>query len=84
VPGAVAEIARESGAELLRGDYCALAQAGLGEPAAVAAATDATLLDALGGDRAKMAIVRAAAQTVAAKRADAVRATAPVLDAYVA
>jgi len=84
VPGAVAEIAREAGAELLRGDYCALAQAGLGEPAAVAAASDATLLNALGGDRAKMAIVRAAAQTVAAKRADAARATAPVLDAYVA
>jgi hypothetical protein len=48
------------------------------------AATDATLLDALGGDRTKMAIVRAAAQTVAAKRADTARATAPVLDAYVA
>jgi hypothetical protein len=66
VPGAVADIAREAGADLLRGDYCALANAGLGEPSAIAASDEATLLAAVAGDRNKVTIVRTAAERVAA------------------
>jgi hypothetical protein len=83
VPGAVADIAREAGADLLRGDYCALAQAGLGEPSTVAATDDATLLAAVGGDRNKVVIVRTAAERVAARRAEAAKASTPILAAYV-
>ncbi|MER2508262.1 MAG: DEAD/DEAH box helicase [Amaricoccus sp.] len=84
VPSAVTDIAREAGAELLRGDYCALAKAGLGDPAVVAEASNDALLDLLGGDRTKVAILRAAAQMVSAKRAEAARASVPVLEPYVA
>lgn len=84
VPGSVAEIAREAGAELLRGDYCILAAAGLGEPDAVEAGSDAHLLGLLGGSRTKVGLVRAAAKRVAARRAEAARAMTPVLAAYVA
>jgi helicase len=82
VPGAVADIAREAGANLLRGDYCALAKLGLGEPSAVAAADEATLLAVVAEDRNKLSIVRAAAEHVAIRRAAATKASTPVLDAY--
>jgi helicase len=82
VPGAVADIAREAGANLLRGDYCALAKLGLGEPSAVAAADEATLLAVVAEDRNKLSIVRAAAERVAIRRAAATKASTPVLDAY--
>ena len=84
VPGAVADIAREAGADLLRGDYCALAQAGLGEHSAVTGATDAALLVALNGDPNKVAIVRAAAERVAARKAQAAKVSTPIMEAYVA
>jgi helicase len=84
VPSGVADLAREAGTELLRGDYCALAVAGLGEPAAIAAADDATLLAPLGGEHNKLLVVRSAAKLAAARRADAEKASTPVLDAYVA
>jgi helicase len=84
VPGAIADIAREAGVDLLRGDYCALAKAGLGEPSAIAVADDATLLRAVAGDRNKVTILRAAAERVAGRRAEAAKASTPVLEAYVA
>jgi hypothetical protein len=84
VPGAVADLAREAGADLLRGDYCALAQAGFGEPEAIAAADDATLLVAVDGDRNKVTIIRTAAERVAVRRAAAAKAASPILEAYVA
>jgi helicase len=84
VPGSVADIAGEAGAELLRGDYCALAQAGLGEPSAIAAAENSVLLAAVGGDQSKVAIVLAAAERVASRRAQAAKASRPILEAYVA
>ena len=84
VPGAVADLAREAGADLLRGDYCALAQAGLGEPSAVASIDDATLLAAVGGDLKKVVIVRTAAERVAIRRAEAIKVSTPILEAYVA
>ena len=83
VPGAVAEIARELGAGLLRGDYCALANAGLGPSAALVEANDATLLPVLGGDRTKLALVRTAARRLLAKQVDLARLPAPVLEPYV-
>ena len=84
VPGLVADMAREAGADLLRGDYCALAQAGLGDPSAVAMTDDATLLVVVGRDPSKVAIVRAAAEHVATRRAEAAKVSRPVLEAYVA
>ena len=84
VPGSVADMAREAGADLLRGDYCALGQAGLGDPSAVAATDDATLLAAVAMDRNKVAIVRAAAERVATCHAEAAKVSTPVLEAYVA
>jgi replicative superfamily II helicase len=84
VPGSVADIAREAGAHLLRGDYCALAQAGLGNPSDIAGTDDVTLLVVLSGDSSKLAIVRAAAERVATNRAEVARVSNPVLEAYVA
>jgi helicase len=84
VSGTIADIAREAGVDLLRGDYCALAKAGFGEPSAIAVADDATLLMAVAGDRNKVTILRAAAERVAVRRAEAAKASTPVLEAYVA
>ena len=84
VPGVITDLAREAGAGLLRGDYYALAQAGLGEPSAIACADDATLVRAVGGDREKLAIVRVAGERVAARRAEMAKVSKPVLPAYVA
>jgi helicase len=84
VPGAVTDLAREAGGDLLRGDYCGLAQAGLGEPSAISSANDTTLLRAVGGDRGKISIVRMAAERVAARRAEMAMAVRPTLPAYVA
>ena len=41
IPAAAVDLAREAGAELLRGDYCALAKANLCDEASIAAAPDA-------------------------------------------
>ena len=58
VPAAVTDLAREAGADLLRGEYGALVQAGLGEPSSIGGADDATLLRAVGGDSGKLSLVR--------------------------
>jgi helicase len=84
VPGTVADLAREAGADLLRGDYCALGQAGLGDPSVLATTDEATLLAAVAMDRNKVLIVRAAAERVAARHAEAAKGSAPILEAYVA
>jgi hypothetical protein len=84
VPGSVADLAREAGADLLRGDYCALAQRGLGDPSVIAKTDDGALLAAVGGDWSKVAIVRAAAERANTRRAKAAKASAPVLEAYIA
>jgi len=84
VPSVVADLAREAGTELLRGDYCALATAGIGDPAGILALDDAALLAILPGDQSKIALVRKAAQRAEDKRAAAAKANRPVLDAYVA
>lgn len=70
IPGSVTELARHAGAELLRGDYCELASAGLGEPLAIAGADETTLLRAVGGDPEKVLVVRAAGERAAARRAE--------------
>lgn len=84
VPAAIADLAREAGDVLLRGDYRNLAQAMLGEPAAIAAAEDSVLLAVVGGDVEKAAIVRAAAERVAARRVAGAKASTPILEPYVA
>jgi helicase len=84
VPGSVADLAREAGADLLRGDYCALAQRGLGDPSIIAKTDDGALLAAVGGDGSKVTIVRAAAERAGTRRAEAAKASAPVLEAYIA
>jgi hypothetical protein len=84
VPGVATDLAREAGAELLRGDYCRLAQAGLCEPERIEAATDKQLLESLDKDKRKLTVLRDAAKRVAHRRAHLAKASAPVLQAYVA
>jgi hypothetical protein len=84
IPGSMTDLARHAGADLLRGDYCALAHGGLSEPSAIAGADEATLLRAVGGDREKVSVVRTAGERVAARRAEMARVLKPALPAYVA
>ena len=84
VPPAAVDLAREAGANLLRGDYCRLAKDGLCEPEAIAAADEATLLSCLDSDKKKLALLREATLRIIARRAKATALTAPLLDTYVA
>ena len=84
IPGAVVDLAREAGPELLRGDYCQLVAAGFGDPGSIQTIEDTQLLAYLGGDRRKLAIVRDATTRALERRAQLAIVTNPVLDAYVA
>jgi helicase len=81
LPAAAVDLAREAGAELLRGDYCALAKANLTDEAAITAAPDTALLACLGDDADKVTIVRDAAAMK--RRQQATPIAAPVLEPYV-
>jgi helicase len=84
VPSAAADIAREGGAQLLRGDYCRLAAAGLSEPDGIEKATDKQLLDCLDGDKRKLGILREASKRVSQRRAQLIETISPALEPYVA
>lgn len=84
IPGAAVDLARIAGADLLRGDYCSLANAGLCDPDKISSATEEQLLACLHGSRQKLAVVQDAGKHIAQQRAQASRVTVPVLDAYVA
>lgn len=77
---AVADLAREAGAELLSGDYCALAKANLCDEASIATAPDAALLACLSDHADKLTIVRGRSDKAStASRTD----RCPVLEPYV-
>ena len=84
VTGPAVELAREVGAQLLRGDYCRLCVASLCDASAIADAQDSELLACVGGDPAKLALLRAAAERVLEKRRQAAEVSTPILEAYVA
>lgn len=69
VPAVAVDLARECGVGLLRGDYLKLAAAGLCDPAAIAVTNDKQLLDCIGNDATKLAIVRRSAERMAAIQA---------------
>ncbi|WP_426434044.1 DEAD/DEAH box helicase [Bradyrhizobium genosp. P] len=82
IPATAVDLAREAGAELLRGDYCALAKANLTDEAAITAAPNTALLACLGNDVYKVKIVHDAAAAMK-QRQQATPITAPVLEPYV-
>lgn len=82
IPSAAVDLAREAGTTLLRGDYCALANANLCDEASIAAASDATLLACLGDNTVKLTIVRDAAAAMQCRRQIA-PVVAPVLEPYI-
>ena len=84
IPGPAVDLAREAGAELLRGDYCRLVDAGVADPDAVSRTDDARLLACLDESHQKLAIVRDAAGKALERRAQAAAAARPVLEPYVA
>ncbi len=84
ISGTAVELAQFAGTELLRGDYCRLAAAGLCEPDQIAAATDDQILACVDKDKQKLGLVRDAAQRIAQQRAHAAVLKIPVLDTYVA
>ncbi|WP_171521449.1 DEAD/DEAH box helicase [Ensifer canadensis] len=83
VPASSVDLAREAGATLTRGDYCALAESRLDAVASIEGATDAAILRAIGGDPEKVAIVREAAE-MAVERKRKAAAPVPVMPQYVA
>ncbi|WP_050631758.1 DEAD/DEAH box helicase [Bradyrhizobium viridifuturi] len=82
IPAAAVDLAREAGAALLRGDYCALAKANLCDEASIAAAPDVALLACLRDDADKLTIVRDAAAAMK-RRQQAAPIAAPVLEPYI-
>lgn len=84
IPGSAVDLAREAGMDLLRGDYTRLTQQELCEPAAIQAATDASLLACIDNDVRKLRVIREAADKVQDRRDRAALAARPVLEPYVA
>jgi helicase len=84
VPSAAVELAQLAGADLLRGDYCRLAAAGLCEPDQISVASDDQILACVDKDKRKLELVREVAKRIAERRARAVKPSVPVLEAYVA
>jgi replicative superfamily II helicase len=84
LPAAAVDLARIAGTELLRGDYCRLANAGLCDPDKIHGATEEQLLVCLDGDRQKLAVVRDGGKRILQHRAQAAKPAVPVLEAYVA
>jgi helicase len=83
IPPAAVDLAREVGAELLRGDYCALAKANFCDAASIEAAPETALLACLGGDAAKLTVVRDAAAAMKRRQKVVTIAQSPVLEPYV-
>jgi helicase len=75
VPSAATDLAREAGADLLRGDYCRLSRAGLCDPDRIEQATDNQLFDCLDNDKRKLALLREASKRVSQRRAHLMKAT---------
>jgi helicase len=84
VPSAAVELAQLAGADLLRGDYCRLAAAGLCEPDQISVASDDQILACVDKDKRKLELVREVAKRIAERRARAVKPSVPVLEGYVA
>lgn len=84
IPGAAVDLAREAGSELLRGDYCQLAEADLANPNIAGGADEDRLLACLGRDRRKLAVVRDAAVKARERQSQGTSVTTPVLEPYVA
>ncbi|MCO6178049.1 DEAD/DEAH box helicase [Ciceribacter sp. RN22] len=84
IPASSADLAREAGASLTRGDYCALAEARLDAIANIEGAQDADVLRILGGDPEKLVIVREAAGMAAERKRKAAATPVPVIPQYVA
>jgi replicative superfamily II helicase len=84
VPAAAVDLAEQGGTDLLRGDYRRLAEARLCEPDHIEAATDGQILACVDLDKKKLALVRDLAKRIAERRAQAVKTSTPILDAYVA
>jgi hypothetical protein len=82
VPSAAVELARELGAELLRGDYCRLANARLCAPQAIESAEETQLLPCLDGNRQKLARVKYAALAMHERQQQAALAARPILAPY--
>jgi helicase len=83
VPSSAADLAREAGAALLRGDYCRLAEADLCEPDSIEAAAETKLLACVDGDRRKLAIIYDSSKAIRLRRARLVPSVSPVLKPYV-
>jgi len=84
IPGIACDLARESGAGLLRGDYTRLAAQNFCNPDRIAAASDEELLACLDNDKMKLRLVREAGETIAAKGRAQADSHGPILEAYVA
>ena len=84
VASAAVDLARETGVELVRGDYRRLVEAGLCEPDSIDSADDEALLLNLDGNRRKVALVRDVAGRIRERRTQAEKAASPILGAYVA
>lgn len=84
VPSEAVDLARQTAAGLLRGDYVRLAVAGLCEPDMIEAAEDDAILACVDGDQRKLALVRAAVAPMRRRRARLEGLSTPVLEAYVA
>jgi helicase len=78
VPGTAVDLAREAGANLTRGDYCALVAAGRDAVADIEGAADADILRVLGDDDEKLAIARKAARLAVERKANATATAKPL------
>jgi helicase len=84
VPAAAVDLAKLGGADLLRGDYRRLAEARLCEPEQIEDAADGQILACVDMDRRKLALIRDLAKRILERRAQDIKPTTPILDAYVA
>jgi replicative superfamily II helicase len=84
VPSAAVDLAKLGGTDLQRGDYRRLAEAGLCDPGRIADAIDGQILSCVDMSRAKLTLVRDLAKRIAERRAQSIKASTPILDAYVA
>lgn len=84
VPGTAVDLARGAGANLTRGDYCALVEAGLDVVVNIDDASDADILRLLSDNDEKLAIVRKAARSAAERKSKTAVTPAPVIPQFVA
>ncbi len=84
VSGPAVELARDAGANLTRGDYCALVDAGLIAISDMEGVDDAAILRVLDNDGEKVAIVRNAIRSAAERVSKATTAVLPRIPKFVA